>query len=178
MFTLLLMSVVGAAQAGIAAKNNQSNTNAQQKLDKVGLARHAVNVQTNVSAMRVNADRLEDKFRRDKLGSAVASKQQKAANQVKNAVLGIEGVSTGDVMAAEQISGDMALNDIDTKREQVIGDLQLQYNAALANLGTATSDLTLQHQIQDDAINVPESVLGGLVQGGVQGYTQDKQFNK
>ena len=178
MFPLIIMAVVGMASAGIAAKGKQDATNAQQKLDKVGLARHAVNTQTKVTSMRVNADRIEDKFRRDKLSLAVTSKQTQAANQVKNAVLGIEGVSAGDIMAAEQISSDMVFNDINTKRDQVIGDLQQQYNSALINLGTTTSDLSLQHQIQDDAIDMSESVLGGLVQGGVQGYSQDKQFNK
>ena len=166
MLPLIIMAVAGVASGAMSAKRNKDNLDAQASLDKAGLNRSAVNAAERLNTVQVNADRTADKFRKDKLSLQIQSKERQAANEVQNAVLGISGVSAGDIMAAEQISSDIMAQDIDSKRDQIMMNMQAEFDNITNNLNVQAEDMSLQHRIRRDATpSMSESVLGGLISG-------------
>jgi uncharacterized protein (DUF885 family) len=170
MLPFILMAVAGVATGAMSGKRNKDNLDAQASLDKAGLNRSAVNAAERLNTVRVNADRTADKFRKDKLSLQIQSKERKAANEVQNAVLGISGVSAGDIMAAEQISSDIMSQDLDSKRDQIMMNMQAEFDNITNNLNVQAEDMSLQHRIRRKAApSMGESVLGGLISGASAG---------
>jgi hypothetical protein len=170
MLPFIIMAVAGVASGAVSGKRNKDNLDAQASLDKAGLNRSAVNAAERLNTVRVNADRTADKFRKDKLSLQIQSKERKAANEVQNAVLGISGISAGDIMAAEQISSDIMSQDLDSKRDQIMMNMQAEFDNITNNLNVQAEDMSLQHRIRRNAApSMGESVLGGLISGASAG---------